>query len=302
MGTSGENMRGIGSRIFSWPTAVVVLLLGITLWAFFIISGIQFADGDSRINADLQLHRYATPPSTTLDYSELADFLTPMIEKRVAPRGSLRYRFRPNELRLAAEVVPFLLNDGRIAADFNNLPPILALRDAATYGAYAYLSLENKGKQPARNLQVRIPGARAARYWIPARVEPDPDNKDPDGKDPIEEKFVEVAAEIEKGRFTVSEVLPGETVRAEIWLATYPDPSDWRWAKRVQVRIGEARITPNFHHLVSPVYERLDRNSFMALAAFAILVTMVGAATFFYVISLWWRRGPNGRRRRPKTA
>lgn len=124
-------------------------------------------------------------------------------------------RFRPNELRSAAKIGPFLLNDGRIASDFNKLPQVMALRDATTYRAYAYLSLENRGKQPARNLQVRIPGARVARYWIPVPVEPNPDNKDP-----IEAKFIEVAAEIDKGRFTVSEVLPGETRPATRGIAT----------------------------------------------------------------------------------
>lgn len=290
-------MRSIGRKIVSWPSVIVLLLFGVTLWSVIVISGIGFPGDNSGVKADLQLHRFAVPPSADLSYDRMSEFLTPQIEKRLSPGGPLRYRFRPNVLRSASEIAPFMLNDGRIASEFANLPEIVALRDAATYGAYARLDLENTGKQPARDLQVRIPGAQAARYWIPERIEPDPDSKEP-----IEEKFVAVAPKIEKGRFSVDEILPGETVSADVWLARYPVASDWRWAKRVLIRVGETRITPDFHHQVSPVYERLDRNSFMAFAAFAILLTLVGAVTFFYVTSIWVRRGPSDRRHPSETA
>ena len=255
--------------------SVFVLLLALAIGtasvlAFDLSRGLSGAS----LRADIENHRLAVPAALVrIPYDDLHQFMTYETQRNIRANARMRTTFTSTELALAREVFGVLFEDEIYVNQFRSFQDGGRAKEVDALRGYLSISVGNRGDELLEGIELTIPGVRFARVVV--------SDKD--------EAAVHQIGESEN--LVIAALPAGATVAIDAWRDRYQDAADWSWTEGIALTHNAGTGDIVFHQLVSPMFERFDRNPLIALASATVLFLLAFAVIILYVVSLLTRSG-----------
>lgn len=276
-------MRSISRSIWGLLAIGGLLVVGVATIV------VAFGDGSRRLgpaplHADITVVPFSSVPLEGLTYADLEQFLQPLVAQHLAEGGPLQFRVQQQVLRSAREVAPVILRSSIISNAYDDLPAIAALRAASDYRGLARVALVNDGDAAIDDIAIRLPGVQTARITHTTVV------ADEDGPKGATKKVHETTVvKGEKSVIRIGRLAANDRLDIEAWLDRVPASSDWDWANTVRLASSAGPGSYEVHQMVSPTFERLDRNPLVSSAAIAVLIVLIATICIAAGTLAYWR-------------
>jgi hypothetical protein len=261
--------------LFSTGT-VFVLLLALAIGALFALAfdAVHGVTERSALRADIEIHPLTAPAALVrIPYDDLYRFMTYETHRNLRFNGTMRTTFTSTELTIAGEVFQTMFEDQVYVDQFRRPQDEGRAKEVDALRGYLSVTIANTGGEVLRDVVLSVAGSRFARVVL--------SDKDP----------AEVQPSNGTGRITLASLPAGATAAIDVWLDHYPEDSGWAWTEGITLTHAEGTGDIVFHQLVSPMFERFDRNPLIALASVTALLLLAFAVIILYVVSLFTRSG-----------
>lgn len=256
---------------FVSAASIFVLLLAIAIGAAFALAFdvVRGVNESGPLGADIERHRLVVPAELIrIPYEDLHRFMTHETQYNIRANGRMRTSFTSTQLALAMDVFGTMFEDEIYVNQFRSFQDEGRATEVDALRGYLSVTLGNKGDEPLSNVVLTLPGARFARVALSEKDEAD------------------VRPLVDTDKLVIATLPAGATVAIDAWLDNYQDSGDWSWTNGIELTHSEGTGDIVFHQLVSPMFERFDRNPLIALASATVLLLLAFAVIVLYVVSL----------------